>query len=94
MHSHTDNDDEIFLQVITPQRLEIIRTQVTEDISKLYKERFHKQEQEVEEYRTLCNQLKHTLAFTQSEYETQKAEHLRIIEEYKLSAEAEVSNVY
>lgn len=47
----------------------------------------------MEEYRTLCNQLKHTLAFTQSEYETQKAEYQRIVEEYKLSAEAEVNDV-
>lgn len=76
--------------MVTPQRLEIIRTQATEEISKMYKERFHKQGQEVEEYRMLCNQLKHTLAFTQSEYETQKAEYQRIVEEYKLSAEAEV----
>nr|XP_022301785.1 centrosomal protein of 83 kDa-like isoform X1 [Crassostrea virginica] len=85
--------EEIRTSVITPQRLEIIRTQVTEDISKTYKERYHKQEQELEEYRTLCNQLKHTLAFTQSEYETQKAEYQRIVEEYKLSAEAEVTNL-
>ncbi|XP_062569584.1 centrosomal protein of 83 kDa-like isoform X2 [Saccostrea cucullata] len=85
--------EEVRSSVITPQRLEIIRTQVTEEISKIYKERYHKQEEEVEEYRTLCNQLKHTLAFTQSEYETQKAEYQRIIEEYKLSAEAEVTNL-
>ncbi|XP_061187305.1 centrosomal protein of 83 kDa-like [Saccostrea echinata] len=85
--------EEIRSSVFTPQRLEIIRTQVTEEISKIYKERYHKQEEEVEEYRTLCNQLKHTLAFTQSEYETQKAEYQRIIEEYKLSAEAEVTNL-
>ncbi|XP_063439266.1 centrosomal protein of 83 kDa-like isoform X1 [Mytilus trossulus] len=80
-------------KVVTPQRLEIIRMQVVEEVEKTYKERYMKQEEEIEELRTGCNKYKYELSFLKSEYEHERIECQRILEECRLKHEAEVSNL-
>jgi len=77
-------------QVVTPQRLEILKQQLTDEIERAYKERFHKQEQESDEYKMLCNKLKYEVSFVRSEFEHETLEYKRILEEIKLQHEAEV----
>lgn len=80
-------------KVVTPQRLEIIRVQVMEEVERTYKERYMKQEEEIEELRTACNKFKYELSFLKSEYEHERIECQRILEECRLKHEAEVSNL-
>lgn len=87
---HKFNNDVLF-QVVTPQRLDIIRMQVMEEVEKTYKERYMKQEEEIEELRTACNKFKYELSFLKSEYEHERIECQRILEESKLKHEAEVN---
>lgn len=89
---HTELD-EVKSKVVTPQRLDIIRMQVMEEVEKTYKERYMKQEEEIEELRTACNKFKYELSFLKSEYEHERIECQRILEESKLKHEAEVSNL-
>ncbi|KAL5014211.1 hypothetical protein ScPMuIL_008481 [Solemya velum] len=49
--------EELMSKVVTPQRLEIIRMQLTDDLEKSYREKFQKQEQEIDEFRNQCNKL-------------------------------------
>lgn len=46
--------------------------------------------QEVEKYRTEYNKLRYEHTFLKSEFEHQKEEHARILEEMKIKYEAEV----
>lgn len=64
--------------------------QVIEEVEKTYKERYMKQEEEIEELRTGCNKYKYELSFLKSEYEHERIECQRILEECRLKHEAEV----
>lgn len=85
--------EELRSKVVTPQRLEILKMQVVDDMEKTYKEKFHKQETELDEYKTTCTKLKYEVAFVKSEFEHDKLENQRIVDELRLQQEAEVSNL-
>lgn len=81
-------------QSVTPQKLELIRMQLSEEIERSYRDRFQHQEAEVEELRTTCNKLKHELFFLKSEYEHEQNESRQILAELKLQHDAEVQYDY
>lgn len=81
--------DQLF-QSVTPQKLDLIRMQLNEEIERTYHERFKNQEGEVEELRSTCNKLKHELFFLKSEYEHEQNESRQILGELKLQHDAEV----
>ncbi|KAJ8306115.1 hypothetical protein KUTeg_016660 [Tegillarca granosa] len=54
----TSELEEVKSKVVTPKRLEIMRMQIVEQVEKTYKERYQKQDQEIEEYRTAMNKIK------------------------------------
>ncbi|KAK6176330.1 hypothetical protein SNE40_014634 [Patella caerulea] len=85
--------EDLKTKVISPQRLEILKMQVIEDLEVTYREKYQKQEQEIDEHRTSQNKLRYELSFVKSEYEHEKLEHQRILEEMKLQCETEVSNL-
>ncbi|XP_033746476.1 centrosomal protein of 83 kDa-like isoform X1 [Pecten maximus] len=85
--------EELRSKVVTPQRLEILKMQVVDDMEKTYKEKYHRQETELDEYKTTCTKLKYEIAFVKSEFEHDKLENQRILEEIQLQQEAEVSNL-
>ena len=64
--------------------------QVMDEVEKTYKERYMKQEEEIEELRTVSNKFKYELSFLKSEYEHERIECQRILEECRLKHEAEV----
>lgn len=66
---------------------------MTDEIEKPYKEKFKKQEADLEESTTNYNKLRYELSFLKSEYEHTIQEHQRIVEELKLQHEAEVRNL-
>ena len=66
--------------------------QLHEEIEKSYREKFQKQEMEMEEFRSTCNKLKHELFFLKSEYEHEQTESRQILAEMKLQHDAEVGH--
>ena len=82
----------IHFQIVTPQKLDVLKMQLHEEIERSYREKFQKQEVEMEEFRTTCNKLKHELFFLKSEYEHEQTESRQILAEMKLQHDAEVGH--
>ncbi|KAH3880537.1 centrosomal protein of 83 kDa-like isoform X2 [Dreissena polymorpha] len=80
-------------KTVTPQKLDLIRIQISEELERGYREKFQRQDMEVEELRTTCNKLKHELFFLKSEYEHEQNENRQIVGELKLQHDAEVENL-
>ncbi|KAM6986010.1 centrosomal protein of 83 kDa, partial [Aplochiton taeniatus] len=85
--------EELRLQVLTPQRLELLRAQVQQEMEGPVRERFNKQEEETEKYRSEYNKLRYDYTFLKSEFDHQREENARILEEKKIRFEAELSRL-
>ncbi|XP_078595219.1 uncharacterized protein LOC144872682 isoform X1 [Branchiostoma floridae x Branchiostoma japonicum] len=85
--------EELKSQIMTSQRLEMIRVEVREEVEGPYRERITKLDEEVDKLRTEMNQLRYEHSFLKSEYEHQQTEHKRIIEETTLKYEAEIMDL-
>ncbi|KAA0721073.1 Centrosomal protein of 83 kDa [Triplophysa tibetana] len=82
--------EELKLQVLTPQRLELLRAQVQQELEAPIRERFNKLQEEAENYRSEYNKVRYDLTFLKSEFEHQKEEHTRLLEERRIRHEADV----
>ncbi|XP_060580457.1 centrosomal protein of 83 kDa-like isoform X1 [Ruditapes philippinarum] len=80
-------------KTVTPQKLDMIKMQVSDELERSYREKYQHQESEIEELRTMCNKYKHELFFLKSEYEHEQAESRQILAEMKLQHDAEVTNL-
>ncbi|XP_060101984.1 centrosomal protein of 83 kDa-like [Heteronotia binoei] len=89
----TKEVEELKTQVITPQKLELLKAQIQHDLETPMRERFRKLEEEGEKYRTEYNKLRYEHAFLKSEFEHQREEHGRILEERKIKYESEVARL-
>ncbi|KAF5901670.1 centrosomal protein of 83 kDa isoform X1, partial [Clarias magur] len=76
--------EEIKLQVMTPQRLELLKAQVQQEMEVPIMQRFRKLEEEAERYRSEYNKLRYDFTFLKSEFDHQREEHERILEEQRL----------
>uniref|UniRef100_UPI0037E7C4CF centrosomal protein of 83 kDa isoform X2 n=1 Tax=Semicossyphus pulcher TaxID=241346 RepID=UPI0037E7C4CF len=85
--------EKLRMQVMTPQRLELLRAQVQQEMEVPVRERFNKLEEETEEYRTLYNKLRYEFTFLKTQFEHQREEHARVLEERKIRYEAEISRL-
>ncbi|KAM9407160.1 centrosomal protein of 83 kDa isoform 1-T1 [Salvelinus alpinus] len=85
--------EELRLQVLTPQRLELLRAQVQQEMEGPVRERFNKLEEETEKYRSEYNKLRYDYTFLKSEFDHQREESARILEEKKIRFDAEVSRL-
>ncbi|XP_034145852.1 centrosomal protein of 83 kDa isoform X2 [Esox lucius] len=85
--------EELRLQVLTPQRLELLKAQVQQEMEGPVRERFNKLEEETEKYRSEYNKLRYDYTFLKSEFDHQREENTRILEERKIRFEAEVSRL-
>ncbi|XP_066489502.1 centrosomal protein of 83 kDa isoform X1 [Tiliqua scincoides] len=89
----TKEIEELKMQVITPQKLELLKTQIQHELETPMRERFRKLDDEAEKYRTEYNKLRYEHTFLKSEFEHQKEEHARILEENKLKYESEIARL-
>ncbi|XP_075285221.1 centrosomal protein of 83 kDa isoform X2 [Opisthocomus hoazin] len=89
----TQELEKLKLQVLTPQKLELLKAQIQQELESPMTERYRKLENEVEKYRTEYNKLRYEHTFLKSEFEHQKEEHTRILEEKKIKYEAEVEEL-
>ncbi|XP_041819496.1 centrosomal protein of 83 kDa isoform X2 [Chelmon rostratus] len=85
--------EELRLQVMTPQRLELLRAQVQQEMEAPVRERFNKLEEETEKYRSEYNKLRYDCTFLKSQLDHQREEHARILEERRIRYEAEISRL-
>ncbi|XP_040413187.1 centrosomal protein of 83 kDa isoform X1 [Cygnus olor] len=85
----TQELERLKMQVLTPQKLELLKAQIQQELESPMTERYRKLENEVEKYRTEFNKLRYEHTFLKSEFEHQKEEHARILEEKKIKYEAE-----
>ncbi|NXD09588.1 CEP83 protein, partial [Nothocercus nigrocapillus] len=89
----TQELEELKMQVITPQKLELLRAQIQQELESPMREHLKKLDNEVEKYRTEYNKLRYENTFLKSEFEHQKEEHARILEEKKIRYEAEITRL-
>ncbi|XP_071465742.1 centrosomal protein of 83 kDa isoform X2 [Marmota flaviventris] len=85
----TKDLEEIKLQVLTPQKLELLRAQIQQELETPMRERLRNLDEEVEKYRAEYNKLRYEHTFLKSEFEHQKEEFARISEEEKIKYESE-----
>ncbi|XP_068505675.1 centrosomal protein of 83 kDa isoform X3 [Syngnathus scovelli] len=81
--------EELRLQVMTPKRLELLRTQVQQELEAPVRQRFNKLEEETEKYRSEFNKLRYAFTMLNSQFEHQKEEHVGVLEGQKMRYEVE-----
>ncbi|XP_019301983.1 centrosomal protein of 83 kDa isoform X2 [Panthera pardus] len=89
----TKDLEEMKLQVLTPQKLELLRAQIQQELETPMRERFRNLDEEVEKYRTEYNKLRYEHTFLKSEFEHQKEEFARLLEEEKIKCESEIAGL-
>ncbi|KAM7328091.1 hypothetical protein ACRRTK_012183 [Alexandromys fortis] len=87
------HDFPLFVKVLTPQKLELVKAQIQQELEAPMRERFRTLDEEVERYRTEYNKLRYEHTFLKSEFEHQKEEFTRIAEEEKMKYESEVARL-
>ncbi|XP_062238534.1 centrosomal protein of 83 kDa [Platichthys flesus] len=93
MMDKTRELEELRLQVMTPQRLDLLRAQVQQEMEAPVRERFNKLEEETEKYRLEYNKLRYDYTIVKSQLEHQREEHVRILEERRIHFNAELSRL-
>ncbi|XP_036092404.1 centrosomal protein of 83 kDa isoform X2 [Rousettus aegyptiacus] len=86
----TKDLEEMKMQVLTPQKLELLRAQIQQELETPMRERFRDLDEEVEKYRAEYNKLRYEHTFLKSEFEHQKEEFARILGEEKIKYESEI----
>ncbi|XP_041057788.1 centrosomal protein of 83 kDa isoform X2 [Carcharodon carcharias] len=89
----TREQEELKMQVLTPQKLELLKAQIQQELEAPMRERFRTQEEETEKYRAEYNKLRYEYTFLKSELEHQKEEHERLMDEKVIRFEAEVARL-
>ncbi|MFT7812576.1 centrosomal protein of 83 kDa [Arapaima gigas] len=89
----TREAEELKLQVLSPQKLELLRVQIQQELEGPMRERFTKIEDEAEKYRSELNKLRYDYMFLKSECDHQREEHTRVLEEKQLRFDAEISRL-
>ncbi|XP_054656821.1 centrosomal protein of 83 kDa-like isoform X2 [Dunckerocampus dactyliophorus] len=80
-------NEELRLQVMTPQRLELLKVQVQQEMEAPIKERFHKLEEEAEKYRSDFNKLRYAFTVLIAQLEHQKEEDVGALEGQRMRYE-------
>ncbi|XP_072194114.1 centrosomal protein of 83 kDa isoform X2 [Excalfactoria chinensis] len=89
----TQELEKLKMQVLTPQKLELLKAQIQQELESPMTERYRKLENEMEKYRTEYNKLRYEHTFLKSEFEHQKEEHEHALEEEKIKYEAEIARL-
>ncbi|XP_011742988.2 centrosomal protein of 83 kDa isoform X1 [Macaca nemestrina] len=89
----TKDLEEMKLQILTPQKLELLRAQIQQELETPMRERFRNLDEEVEKYRAAYNKLRYEHTFLKSEFEHQKEEYARILDEGKIKYESEIARL-
>ncbi|OCT87527.1 hypothetical protein XELAEV_18021223mg [Xenopus laevis] len=86
----TQEAEELKLKVLSPQKLELLKIQMLEEQEAPMKERYRLLEGEAEKYRCDYNKLRYELTLLRAEFDHQKEEHERVLQEQRIKYEAEI----
>ncbi|XP_041636517.1 centrosomal protein of 83 kDa [Cheilinus undulatus] len=93
LQDKTREVEELRMRVMTPQRLELLRAQVQQEMEVPVRERYNQLEEEAEKYRSEYNKLRYENTLLKTQFEHQKEEHARELEEKKIRYGAEISRL-
>ncbi|XP_069811884.1 centrosomal protein of 83 kDa [Dendropsophus ebraccatus] len=85
--------EELKLQVLSPQRLELLKVQIQQEIEAPMREHIRKLNEEVEKYRGEYNKLRYENGILTSQFEHQREEQHQILEEQKIRYEAQLAQL-
>ncbi|CAL8323516.1 unnamed protein product [Lota lota] len=85
--------EESRLQVMTPQRLDLLRAQLQQEMEAPIRERFNRLEEEAERYRSEYNKLRHSYTLLKAQADHQHQESARTLEERNMHFEAQLSHL-
>ncbi|KAM5252923.1 centrosomal protein of 83 kDa isoform 2-T3 [Hipposideros larvatus] len=89
----TNDLEEMKLQVLTPQKLELLKAQIQQTLEAPMREHFRNLDEEVEKYRAEYNKLRYEHTFLKSEFEHQKEEFARMLEEETIKYKSEIARL-
>ncbi|XP_075065506.1 centrosomal protein of 83 kDa [Mixophyes fleayi] len=89
----TKTVEELKLQVLSPQKLELLKQQVQREVEAPMREHFQKLDVEVEKYRGEYNKLRYENSVLKSQFEHQKEEQIHVLEKQRVKHEAEISQL-
>lgn len=85
--------EEVRMQVVTPQRREILKVELQKEIEAPYKQRYEAMEMEIDKYRSDFNKLRYDYSFLKSEYEHDQVQHKQVTEEMRAQHDMEVASL-
>jgi coiled-coil domain-containing protein 41 len=86
-------NEQLRMQVVNPKMVESLKLQVHGEVEKPFHDKLAQLERDLEKFRAENKKLKYDYSFLKSEYEHQRQEHQRVVEELTLRYEAEVTNL-
>ncbi|XP_054024011.1 centrosomal protein of 83 kDa [Dryobates pubescens] len=89
----TQEVETLKMQVLTPQKMELLRAQIQQEVEAPMSERHRKLENEVEKYRTEYNKLRYEHTLLTSEFAHRSQEHARLLEEKETKHKAEIARL-
>ena len=78
-------------QVVNPKMMDALRQQIQAEVEKPFREKVAQMDAELDKSRSDYRKLKYDFTFLKSEYDHERAEHKRVVDELTLRYEAEVS---
>eukprot|EP00794_Sanderia_malayensis_P005390 gene5390-6063_t len=89
----TQECEELRMQILTPQKMEVLRVKLQEEAEASYKHKLETADLELDKYRSDFNKLRYEYSFLKSEYEHEQAKNKTIIEEQKVHHQIEVDAI-
>ncbi|KAM5171110.1 centrosomal protein of 83 kDa isoform 1-T2 [Mantella aurantiaca] len=89
----TSEMEELKLQVLSPQKLDLLKLQIQQEIETPVRQHCQKLVEDAEKYRGDFNKLRYETSILASQLEQQKEEQTRVIAEQKIKYEAEISRL-
>lgn len=85
--------EELRMQLVTPQRIEMLKAQLQKELEGPYKERCEALDMEITKYSSDFNKLRYDYSFLKSEYEHEQLQHKQIVGEMQAHFDMEICSL-
>ncbi|XP_067035614.1 centrosomal protein of 83 kDa-like isoform X5 [Acropora muricata] len=85
--------EELRIQLVTPQRIEMLKAQLQKELEGPYKERCEALDMEITKYSSDFNKLRYDYSFLKSEYEHEQLQHKQIVGEMQAHFDMEIGSL-
>ncbi|XP_040200058.1 centrosomal protein of 83 kDa [Rana temporaria] len=93
LYEKTCEIEELKLQLLSPQKLDLLKIQIQQDIEAPMRQHCQKLVEDAEKYRGDFNRLRYETSILAAQIEQQKEEQMRVLAEQKIKYEAEISQL-